>query len=281
MTRIAALRVPLQEDLAALSGLLRQHGIAHQVTEEKGEQVLWVLSTEHAEQVADLYTRLQRGDVSIVVEASAPSRSTSGRVRQLRAQPMVVLLLLASLGGALLVGLDRQFSIVQYLSFYPLDIHAGLIVPEWPVGQFWRLLTPMFLHFGILHLVFNGLWLWELGGMIEARQGSARLLGIVALIGAGSNMAQAMVGVSVFGGMSGVIYGLLGYILAWNRLTPERQFPLVKGVAVVLIVWLLVCVAGFTRLLGLGDIANTAHISGLLLGLVLGAGAALIARRAN
>lgn len=280
MTRMVALRVPLGEDLAALSGLLREYGVAHQVTEEKGEQVVWVLSAEHGQQVAELYSRLQRGELNIVMAPGQPPRRVS-RWEQLRERPMVVVLLLLSLAGTLLVGADRQFSVVQHLSFYALDIRAGLVVPEWPTGQFWRLLTPMFLHFGILHFVFNGLWLWELGGMIEARQGSARLLGVVLLIGAGSNMAQAMAGVSVFGGMSGVIYGLLGYILAWNHLCPEYPFPLVKGVAVVLLVWLLICAAGITSLLGLGQIANTAHISGLLLGLVLGAAAALIARRAN
>jgi GlpG protein len=135
------------------------------------------------------------------------------------------------------------------------------------------------LHFGLMHIVFNALWLWELGGMIERRQGAVRILGLVLLIAAGSNIAQAMTGVSLFGGMSGVIYGLLGYIVAWNRLRPATPFPLVRGVAVVMVVWLLVCMAGFTEVLGLGAVANTAHLSGLVLGLILGLAAALLDRK--
>jgi GlpG protein len=127
--------------------------------------------------------------------------------------------------------------------------------------------------------VFNSLWLWELGGMIERRQGAVRILGLVFLVAAGSNIAQAISSVSLFGGMSGVIYGLLGYIVIWNRLRPTQVFPLAKGVAIVMLVWLLICVAGFTELLGLGSIANTAHVSGLLLGFVLGLAAALLDRK--
>jgi GlpG protein len=106
-----------------------------------------------------------------------------------------------------------------------------------------------------------------------------RILGLVLLVAAGSNIAQAMTGVSLFGGMSGVIYGLLGYIVVWNRLRPATPFPLVKGVAAVMVVWLLVCMAGFTELLGLGAVANTAHLSGLVLGLILGLAAALLDRK--
>ena len=79
--------------------------------------------------------------------------------------------------------------------------------------------------------------------------------------------------------MSGVIYGLLGYIVIWNRCRPAQSFPLANGVAVVMIVWLLLCIAGFTELLGVGAVANTAHVSGLLLGIVLGLAAALFDRK--
>ncbi len=272
-----ALRLPLDENLADFSALLWQQGVAHHIAEEGGSQILRVGDEEQVAVVAELYQKLRSGELHITRHSVAAPQPVQSR--SLRQRPAVAVLLLLSILGALLPAVDSSFRAVSSLSFYPLDLGAGKIVADWPVGQWWRLLTPMFLHFGLLHIAFNGLWLWELGGMIEQRQGSVTLLAIVILIAAASNMAQAMMSVSLFGGMSGVIYGLLGYIIVWNRLRPAESLPLVKGVAVVMLVWLVVCMAGFTRLLGLGEIANTAHLSGLIMGLLLGIGTSFLRRK--
>ena len=87
-------------------------------------------------------------------------------------------------------------------------------------GEIWRLFTPMFLHFSIMHIVFNMLWLRDLGSMIEARQNSFVLLILVLPIAAGSNCAQFFFSGPVFGGMSGVVYGLMGYIWIRGKLDP-------------------------------------------------------------
>ncbi|MDF1693977.1 MAG: rhomboid family intramembrane serine protease [Zhongshania sp.] len=280
MSEYIGLRLPLTANLEKFSALLWQLSLPHRIAEEKGMLVLWVGSTAHVEQVKELYQRLESGELQLS-EAPQPIavKKTGGWYRNLAAVPVVVALLLLSLAGSILPYLDRQFEILPLFSFYQLHVVGGELQGDWPKGQLWRLITPAFLHFGLMHIVFNSLWLWELGGMIERRQGAVRILGLVLLIAAGSNIAQAMTGVSLFGGMSGVIYGLLGYIVVWNRLRPATPFPLVNGVAVVMVVWLLVCMAGFTELLGLGAVANTAHLSGLVLGLILGLAAALLDRK--
>ncbi len=273
-----ALRLPLTEDLADFSALLWQRGLAHHISEDGGSQVLRVGDEEQVAVVQALYQKLRSGELRIERLAANAEPSRRPRPAAVGERPVVWLLLLLSVLGALLPVVDRSFAAVSYLSFYPLDLSTGQLRATWPSGEFWRLLTPMFLHFGLLHIAFNGLWLWELGGMIERRQGSATLLAVVLLVAASSNMAQAMMSVSLFGGMSGVIYGLLGYIVVWNQLRSSEALPLPRGVAVVMLVWLLICLAGFTRLLGV-EIANTAHISGLLMGLLLGAAAAFLRRR--
>jgi GlpG protein len=281
MSEVVGLRLPLSADLARFSVLLWQDSIPHRIAEERGMQVLWVGSEHHAAQVKTLYERVQVGDPELIEVTSERLnvQPESTWYRRFFSVPVVATLLVLSFLGALLPAFDRDYQYLPYLSFYQLYIVDGTLRGDWPVGQLWRVITPVFLHFGLMHIVFNSLWLWELGGMIERRQGAVRILGLVFLIAAGSNIAQAISSVSLFGGMSGVIYGLLGYIVIWNRLRPTQVFPLAKGVAIVMLVWLLVCVAGFTELLGLGSIANTAHVSGLLLGFVLGLAAALLDRK--
>src|SRR6266853_1022949 len=102
-------------------------------------------------------------------------------------------------------------------SYVPPD----LSLPEIRHGQIWRLFTPMFIHFNALHILFNMLWLRDLGSMIEGRQSSWHLAILVLVIAAGSNLAQFYFGhYPNFGGMSGVVYGLLGYIWMRGRFDP-------------------------------------------------------------
>src|SRR5207244_8552606 len=87
-------------------------------------------------------------------------------------------------------------------------------LPEIRHGEIWRLVTPMFIHFSPLHILFNMLWLRDLGSMIEGRQSSLHLLLLVLVIAVCSNLAQCYLNYKgpVFGGLSGVVYGLLVYI---------------------------------------------------------------------
>jgi GlpG protein len=145
-------------------------------------------------------------------------------------------------------------------------------LPEVRSGQVWRLVTPVFLHFGVLHLLFNVLWLLDLGGMLETRQSSLRLAIKVGLLAAVSNLAQYFfggpgfgVGGPAFGGMSGVVYGLFGYIWLRGKLDPRCGLFIDSNTAVFMVIWFFVCISGLV-----GPIANMAHGAGLGLGLLWG-----------
>jgi len=138
----------------------------------------------------------------------------------------------------------------------------------------------MLLHFGVLHLAMNGLWYWELGKRIELRQGPWVLLSLTLLFSLVSNLAQHYVGgPSLFGGLSGVLYGLLGYVWLYQWLAPNPHYSLPKGVLVMMLIWLVVCLSGVISQLGFGQIANAAHVGGLLIGCLAGLLGGGLARR--
>ncbi len=176
---------------------------------------------------------------------------------------------LALIGVSTLVYLAMTY-LDQMAVIRPLLIseYADSALPEIRAGQWWRLLTPMFLHFGIFHAVFNLLWTWELGRLIEARQGTLALLGLSALIGALSNLGQYYASGPWFGGMSGVVYGYFGYLWIRGLLDPGFGIRLNPPVVYLLLGWFVLCWSGVLELFGL-RVANTAHTTGLASGIAL------------
>jgi len=70
---------------------------------------------------------------------------------------------------ALLSGLGASQAVLQTLYIASPGSHGFEDIAN---GQAWRLVTPIFIHFGILHIVFNLMWIWDLGRMMEAIKGA-------------------------------------------------------------------------------------------------------------
>jgi GlpG protein len=113
--------------------------------------------------------------------------------------------------------------------------------------------------------LFNLLWLKDLGGILEARIGTARFAGAVAFVAVVSNLAQYAAGGAAFGGMSGVVYGLFGYLWVRGRLDFRFGVFLSPTTSGLLMIFLALGVFGL-----LGPTANAAHFSGLVAGGALG-----------
>ncbi len=285
----SALRVPLESNLAQFLQMLEQQGIGHRVTEDSGEQVLWVASDAQAEQVRELYQQFQAGewpaDSEIHMEQpKAFSYQRLGFVEQLRRSPVTTAVLLACLVVALITLLGDNLDTVRWFTFNDFQIRGDYVYfasieHSLAQGQWWRLWSPMLLHFGFLHLAMNMMWYWELGRRIEFQQGRWFLLSLTLLAALVSNISQfIMSDASLFGGLSGVLYAVLGHCWIYQRIYPQASYALPSGVVAMMLIWLLLCLFGVVTALGFGQIANAAHVSGLLLGCLSGGLFALIAR---
>lgn len=140
----------------------------------------------------------------------------------------------------------------------------------WPVDssqfiELWRWFTPSFLHFSILHILFNLMWWWYLGGPVEKRLGSGKLFTIALISALLSGWGQSIFSGIYFGGLSGVVYALMGYVWLTGELKPDRGLSLPRGLMVFALVWL---VLGYFNVMGLA-IANAAHVFGLVVGLIM------------
>ncbi len=132
--------------------------------------------------------------------------------------------------------------------------------------QWWRIFTPAFMHFSATHIVFNLLWWWVLGGQIEKRLGSLKLLAIFILSAWGSGFAQAWFEGIHFGGLSGVVYALMGYLFVMKNLAPSKGIGIDNAYVGFMLVWLML---GFFEPFGMA-IANLAHLFGLIFGVLIG-----------
>lgn len=169
---------------------------------------------------------------------------------------------------ATFIALSIVLSLVTGFGYFKQPL-MGLVFDQEAIlsGQIWRLVTPIFLHFpafGIVfaHLAFNMIWLYFFGIRLERFEGSGFLLLLILLIALGSNVAQSWVSLGIFGGMSGVVYGLLGYLFIQGKFNRGYPHSVPDNLAYFLIGFMLVSMTG---LLG-SQIANTAHVVGFLLG---------------
>lgn len=147
----------------------------------------------------------------------------------------------------------------QLLHFYPeFNLNQILSAPH-------RLLGPALFHFSWMHIVFNTLWWWQLGGSIEKILGKQSLLFLLFISAVISNIGQFYASGPLFGGLSGVVYALVGYVWWMGWLYPKLGLNLSKPMVGFLLFWL---VLGYVDLLPI-NMANTAHTLGLMCGCLM------------
>ena len=149
-------------------------------------------------------------------------------------------------------------------------------------NEWWRLITPMLIHFSFAHLAFNCLWIYVLGSKIELLDGNFVFVNLVIFCSISSNLTQYFFGgPSLFGGLSGVIYGLLGYCMINEFENKQDRYGLPPAIYLFMIIWLILGFLGILTLFGFGNVANFAHLGGLISGIIFAMISRIIIKQKN
>lgn len=131
-------------------------------------------------------------------------------------------------------------------------------------GWWWTLLTATYLHGSVLHILFNMLWLRQLGPLVDELFGPSRFLIIYTGAGVGGALLSAVVGKTpFFVGASGAVFGLMGALIVYGL---QRRGMFGTAIFRQMLLWAVIGLAlGFTR----SDVDNLGHVGGLAVGALL------------
>jgi rhomboid protease GluP len=135
-------------------------------------------------------------------------------------------------------------------------------------GQYWRFLTGMFLHAGVLHWLVNSWAIFQLGTLYEALFGSKRFALVYFVSGLAASLASSLHGMGMSVGASGAVFGVMGaFIFSILRSPRYRHQPWVRGLVGQIVFWIILNLAIGASI---KVIDNAAHVGGLVAGLLLG-----------
>jgi GlpG protein len=232
-------------------------------------QDLWVSSVEDAEQVKIWLQEWQAGQLSAKPDAAEKTPWQVVLQQQLIdiSQFPVTFMLAVTL---------LSIFILQQLGL--IDISDWLLKPElwqqekFDYSSFWlndlyRWWSHALIHLSLLYLLMNGFWWWLLGRQVETLDGHITLIVITLILALTSGFAQYLAVGPYFAGLSGVTYGLMGWV--WGRQTfkashydlPPWLFPFMM---LSMLVMILIDSAGADLRIG-----HESHLAGAIIGVLL------------
>lgn len=295
--------LPSESSASTFSDYLLVQGITNEVEAEKDGWAVWIHSEDEWTKAKDLlaaflgnpadpkYRRQAAQARQLRTEAAAAreeanENETLDRAKVLRATmpygvgalTMVLIGLSLTVQLLRLGGYEEQVLRELYMTAIEFDGNYYKWSPGlqeiFSQGEFWRLFTPVIVHGGWVHLLLNMICLLDLGSMIEGRQSTGRLGLLVVVIALASNLGQYWMFSANFCGMSGVIYGLLGYVWMKGKFDPASGLVPHPHTVAIMLTWFFVCLTPLVP-----NVANGAHAVGLALGVLWGFLASLPAMR--
>lgn len=261
---------PVSQNLSDVNRFLTSKLIPHRFTEHGNDQILWIAVKEHHLILDTFFAQKPDATVGFWVDEGMTSQvdehSQAFKYVSLVAVcrlPVSLITILLGLAGMLAISTLSNGILEKCCFFRPSQDMYSL-------SQSWRLLIPTFLHFGWLHWLSNCVWLWVLGRLLEPFLGSIRFTIVLVLMAIIANITQfLMVGSIYFGGLSGVVYGCFGFLAVAHILNVDITLRLPFAMYLFMAVCLILGFLGAGTFFLSVQLANWAHLGGLISGLVL------------
>ena len=240
---------PIQPVLSQLD----KQNIVYHVVEANGKTELWVMDQKLVDPVLAFYKNYVN------------QYQNRLSIQNLKKTPVTSIILIVTFLTALITQLGGQWIegfLIAEIQYYPRTwfFYEG-------VSNIWRFVSPIFLHFGVEHLIFNTLAFWYLGSIVERNIGRMVFIALILFVAVISNVSQLISDGPLFGGLSGVVYGLIGFTFLYQKLVRDLSVP--KGLLIVSVIWMALGMTNVLASIGFGNMANAAHITGLLAGVFL------------
>jgi len=263
-------------DLDLLVLALNRNNIVYRLVEQGEGHELWLDKGQRQADVQQLIGQIEKMSVvEKTLNTDRPKGVDSLRLYFTRVPVTLIILVFGGLGFLLEAYFPDTIHIFSFVDFTGNQVSGRQFISfekTYSDGQYWRLITPAFIHFGAFHVIFNSIFLWEFGRRVELVSNRANYITLMLLLASGSNAGQYLWdGPVLFGGLSGVVYGLVGYVWVCNHLAPKLIFNVPPGLFVVFLISLLAGLFGIVDVFIQGGVANGAHVAGLLIGMLAGA----------
>ena len=247
--------LPRTADPKVLVDYLLSQGVTSRAVESGDGWAIWVHNEDHVPAARESFAAYEQdtddprfADASRAareerVKAAKVNREYRKNVRDvsetwnrlnLHRRPLTAFLVAVCVGVYVVQGLSGKADrwLDENFFFFPLSLTAHRLDLSHSLdaihrGEVWRLITPIFLHIGLVHLVFNVWATWILGTVIETRRGTLMLLGLTLVSAVGSNILQYLFMLNFahelipWAGISGVGYAMFGYLWMKGLVRPR------------------------------------------------------------
>jgi GlpG protein len=273
MSSILVFQASPEINLTPITDRLWQAKIPHRVVMNNGTQDLWVARIEDAEQVKIWVQQWQAGELSAKPDAAEKTPWQVGMHQNaiaLSRIPVTVMLMviLWSIFAAQQVGLVLQ---IDWLLDPLLWSGEKLDFNSFWHNDLYRWWSPALIHLSLMHIVMNSFWWWVLAKEVELHDGHGGLILLTLALALGAGFAQYLAVGPYFAGLSGVTYGLMGWV--WGRqhryrdaATPRYNLP--SWLFPFMMVFMVIMIM-FDSVFGDSNVGHESHVAGALLGVLM------------
>jgi GlpG protein len=249
---------------------LKSQGFNAQLTPQDARNVIISVAPEHFHQVKPLWVEFTQNPNHERYQKASWQVGNTQTSLHYQGQPLNLVARFKALSW-----LNQTVSVLSmgiYIAFLLGGFNTLFNLLEFNPAKPFTWFTPVLMHFSLMHIAFNLVWWMSLGDNIEKQCGKISLIGLFLVSALISNWGQYLISGPNFGGLSGVVYGLLGFCWVFSYLNPKKPALVSNAVIGFMLLWL---AFGFADLLFF-SMANWAHLIGLISGMAFAVTATLL-----